>query len=118
MDTLKASADSGPGAFHRLIAALPKAERQPAIASILQHVAAQGEKGGVGESAGLLSFAKIMTPQNVKAISGHAPDLGKIMKEFGVLAKAGTRPQRYIEQTGRTTEALKILIQGFRKLSA
>nr|WP_049014595.1 lytic transglycosylase domain-containing protein [Citrobacter freundii] len=116
VDMLKASADSGPGAFHRLITSLPEVERQPAIASILQHAAAQGEKGGVGEGAGLQYFAKIMTPQNVKAISRHAPDLGKIMKEFGVLAKAGTRPQRYIERTGRTTEAIKTLDTGLPKI--
>ncbi|MEB6378828.1 lytic transglycosylase domain-containing protein [Leclercia adecarboxylata] len=116
VDMLKASADSGPGAFNRLIASLPEAERQPAIASILQHAAAQGERGGVGEGAGLQYFAKIMTPQNVKAISRHAPELGKIMKEFGVLAKAGTRPQRYIERTGRTTEALKTLDTGLPKI--
>lgn len=116
VDTLKASADSGPGAFHRLISSLPDAERQPAIASILQHAASQGEKGGVGEGAGLQYFAKLMTPQNVNAIGRHAPELGRIMKEFGVLAKAGTRPQRYIERTGRTTEALKTLDTGLPKI--
>lgn len=116
VDTLKASADSGPGAFHRLISSLPDAERQPAIASILQHAASQGEKGGVGEGAGLQYFAKLMTPQNVNAIGRHAPELGRMMKEFGVLAKAGTRPQRYIERTGRTTEALKTLDTGLPKV--
>lgn len=116
VDMLKASADSGPGAFHRLISALPEAERQPAIASILQHAASQGEKGGVGEGAGLQYFAKLMTPQNINAISRHAPDLGRIMKEFGVLAKAGTRPQRFVERTGRTTEALKTLDTGLPKI--
>lgn len=44
VDTLKAYAESGPGAFHRLISSLPEAELQPAIASILQHAASQGEK--------------------------------------------------------------------------
>jgi len=116
VDTLKASADSGPGAFHRLIASLPQAERQPAIASILQHAASQGERGGAGEGAGLQYFAKLMTPQNVNAIGRHAPELGRIMKEFGVLAKAGTRPQRYIERTGRTTEALKTLDTGLPRI--
>ena len=57
-----------------------------------------------------------MTPQNVKAISRHASELGNIMKELSVLAKAGTRPQRYIERTGRTTEALKTLDTGLPKI--
>ena len=104
------------GAFHRLISALPEAERQPAIASILQHAVAQGEKGGIGEESGIQYFAKLMTQQNVNAISRHAPDLGRMMKEFGVLAKASTRPQRYVERTGRTTEALKTLDSGLPKI--
>lgn len=115
-DTLKASANTGTGAFHRLISALPEAERQPAIASILQHAVAQGEKGGIGEESGIQYFAKLMTQQNVNAISRHAPDLGRMMKEFGVLAKASTRPQRYVERTGRTTEALKTLDSGLPKI--
>lgn len=57
-----------------------------------------------------------MTQQNVNAISRHAPDLGRMMKEFGVLAKASTRPQRYVERTGRTTEALKTLDSGLPKI--
>ena len=57
-----------------------------------------------------------MTQQNVNAISRHAPDLGRMMKEFGVLAKASTRLQRYVERTGRTTEALKTLDSGLPKI--
>ncbi len=116
VDALKSSADKGTGGFHQLITSLPEAERQPAIASILQHAASQGQNGGVSEGAGLQYFGKLMTPQNVAAITKHAPQVGRIMKEFGTLAKAATRPQRFIERTGRTTETLKTLDSGLPKV--
>lgn len=116
VDALKASAENGPAGFHQLITALPQAERQSAIASIIQHAASQGQNGGVSEGAGLQYFGKLMTPQNVAAITKHAPQVGRIMKEFGTLAKAATRPQRFIERTGRTTETLKTLDSGLPKV--
>ncbi|WP_250135668.1 hypothetical protein [Escherichia coli] len=65
-DTLKASRKHWNWSFSPSISALPEAERQPAIASILQHAVAQGEKGGIGEESGIQYFAKLMTQQNVK----------------------------------------------------
>lgn len=96
-----------------MISSLPEAERSPAIASILQDAMSQGVRGGRSDAAGISHIASILTPQNIAAISRHSPEIGKIAGAFGELAKAATKPLRYVEQTGRSIPALQSLEQGF-----
>ncbi|MGT5185360.1 DNA transfer protein [Escherichia coli] len=109
---LQGSAKSGTGQFHKIISALPESERAPAIASILQDAVSQGVRGGKSEEAGIKHIATILTPQNVKAISRYSPELGRITSSYGELARAATKPLRYVEQTGRSTPAISTLENG------
>nr|DAN88433.1 MAG TPA: hypothetical protein [Caudoviricetes sp.] len=109
---LQNSAKSGAGQFHKIIGALPESERAPAIASILQDAVSQGGRGGKSEGAGIKHIATILTPQNVKAISRYSPELGRIAKAYGELARAATKPLRYVEQTGRSMPAISTLENG------
>lgn len=111
--SLQNSAKNGTNTFHQMIGALPEAERSPAIASILQDAMSQGVRGGKSDAAGISHIASILTPQNIAAISRHSPEIGKIAGAFGELAKAATKPLRYVEQTGRSIPALQSLEQGF-----
>lgn len=110
---LQNSSKNGTGKFHQMISSLPEAERSPAIASILQDAMSQGVRGGRSDAAGISHIASILTPQNIAAISRHSPEIGKIAGAFGELAKAATKPLRYVEQTGRSIPALQSLEQGF-----
>ncbi|EQA7148855.1 TPA: DNA transfer protein [Escherichia coli] len=109
---LQGSAKSGTGQFHKIISALPESERAPAIASILQDAVSQGVRGGKSEEAGIKHIATILTPQNVKAISRYSPELGRITSSYGELARAATKPLRYVEQTGRSMPAISTLENG------
>ncbi|ENC2088308.1 TPA: DNA transfer protein [Escherichia coli] len=109
---LQGSAKSGTGQFHKIISALPESERAPAIASILQDAMSQGVRGGKSEEAGIKHIATILTPQNVKAISRYSPELGRITSSYGELARAATKPLRYVEQTGRSMPAISTLENG------
>lgn len=109
---LQNSAKSGPGKFHQMISSLPEAERSPAIASILQDAMSQGVRGGKSDAAGISHIASILTPQNVAAISRHSKELGEIAASYGDLARAATKPLRYVEQTGRSIPAINSLEQG------
>lgn len=109
---LQGSAKSGTGQFHKIISALPESERAPAIASILQDTVSQGMRGGKSEGAGIKHIATILTPQNVKAISRYSPELGRITSSYGELARAATKPLRYVEQTGRSMPAISTLEKG------
>ncbi|WP_409929221.1 DNA transfer protein [Citrobacter sp. Marseille-Q6884] len=97
---LQNSAKTGTGQFHKMIGALPEAERAPAIASILQEAVSQGSRGGKSEAAGISNIASILTPQNIAAISKHSPEIGRIARAYGDLARAATKPLRYVEKTG------------------
>jgi hypothetical protein len=97
---LQNSAKTGTGQFHQMIGALPEAERAPAIASILQEAVSQGSRGGKSEAAGISNIASILTPQNIAAISKHSPEIGRIARAYGDLARAATKPLRYVEKTG------------------
>lgn len=110
---LQNSSKNGTGKFHQMISSLPEAERSPTIASILQDAMSQGVRGGKSDAAGISHIASILTPQNIAAISRHSPEIGKIAGAFGELAKAATKPLRYVEQTGRSIPALQSLEQGF-----
>lgn len=110
---LQGSSKNGTGKFHQMISSLPEAERSPAIASILQDALSQGIRGGKSDAAGISHIASILTPQNIAAINRHSPEIGKIAGAFGDLAKAATKPLRYVEQTGRSIPALQSLEQGF-----
>ena len=110
---LQNSAKNGTNTFHQMIGSLPKAERAPAIASILQDAMSQGVRGGKSEVAGISHIASILTPQNIAAINKHSPEIGRMAAAFGDLAKAATKPLRYVEQTGRSIPALQSLEQGF-----
>ncbi|KZR10494.1 hypothetical protein [Klebsiella aerogenes] len=110
---LQNSSKNGTGKFHQMISSLPEAERSPTIASILQDAMSQGVRGGKSDAAGISHIASILTPQNIAAINRHSPDIGKIAGAFGELAKAATKPLRYVEQTGRSIPALQSLEQGF-----
>lgn len=104
---------NGTGKFHQMIGSLPESERAPAIASILQDAMSQGIRGGKSDAAGISHIASILTPQNIAAINRHSPEIGKIAGAYGELAKAATKPLRYVEQTGRSVPALQSLEQGF-----
>lgn len=97
---LQNSAKTGTGQFHKMIGALPEAERAPAIASILQEAVSQGSRGGKSEAAGISNIASILTQQNIAAISKHSPEIGRIARAYGDLARAATKPLRYVEKTG------------------
>ncbi|EOU2745624.1 DNA transfer protein [Escherichia coli] len=112
---LQNSSKSGTGKFHQIIGALPESERSPAIASILQDAVSQGVRGGKSESAGVFHIASILTPQNITAISRHSPEMGKIARAYSDLARAATRPLRYVEHTGRSIPAINSLEQGLPK---
>ncbi|HHU4510084.1 TPA: DNA transfer protein [Escherichia coli] len=112
---LQNSSKSGTGKFHQIIGALPESERSPAIASILQDAVSQGVRGGKSESAGVFHIASILTPQNITAISKHSPEMGKIARAYSDLARAATRPLRYVEHTGRSIPAINSLEQGLPK---
>lgn len=109
---LQNSAKSGTGKFNQMIGSLPEAERAPAIASILQDAMSQGVRGGKSEAAGISHIASILTPQNVAAISKHSKEIGKLAEAYGELARAATKPLRYVEHTGRSIPALNSLEQG------
>ncbi|HHU7927510.1 TPA: DNA transfer protein, partial [Escherichia coli] len=64
------------------------------------------------EEAGIKHIATILTPQNVKAISRYSPELGRITSSYGELARAATKPLRYVEQTGRSMPAISTLENG------
>ncbi len=112
---LQNSSKSGTGKFHQIIGALPESERSPAIASILQDAVSQGVRGGKSEAAGVFHIASILTPQNITAISKHSPEMGKIARAYSDLARAATRPLRYVEHTGRSIPAINSLEQGLPK---
>lgn len=95
-----------------MIGSLPEVERAPAIASILQDAMSQGVRGGKSEAAGISHIASILTPQNVAAISKHSKEIGKLAEAYGELARAATKPLRYVEHTGRSIPALNALEQG------
>lgn len=109
---LQNSAKAGTGNFHQMIGALPEAERAPAISSILQDAVSQGVRGGKSDTAGVSHIASILTPQNIAAINKHAPEIGRIASAYGDLARAATKPLRFVEQTGRSVPALKTLESG------
>lgn len=108
---------NGPNGFHSMIAALPEAERIPAISSILQDAMSHGVRGGKSDAAGINHIATLLTPQNVNAISRYSKDLGRIADAYGTLARAAVKPQQYIERTGRTSEVLKVLDSGLPKIA-
>lgn len=109
---LQNSAKSGTGKFNQMIRSLPEAERAPAIASILQDAMTQGVRGGKSEAAGISHIASILTPQNISAISQHSKEIGKLAEAYGELARAATKPLKYVEHTGRSIPALNALEQG------
>lgn len=109
---LQNSAKSGSGKFHQMIGSLPEAERTPAIASILQDAMSQGVRGGKSDAAGISHIASILTPQNITAISKHSKELGRLAGAYGDLARAATKPLRYVEHTGRSVPAISSLEQG------
>lgn len=109
---LQNSAKSGTGKFNQMIGSLPEAERAPAIASILQDAMSQGVRGGKSDAAGISHIASILTPQNISAISQHSREVGKLAEAYGELARAATKPLRYVEHTGRSIPALNSLEQG------
>lgn len=109
---LQNSSKSGVGKFNQMILALPEAERAPAIASMLQDAMSQGVRGGKSEAAGISHIASILSPQNVAAISKHSKDIGRLAAAYGELARAATKPLRYVEQTGRAVPAINALEQG------
>lgn len=112
---LQNSAKTGPGKFNQMIGALPESERAPAIASILQDAMSQGVRGGKSDASGISHIASILTPQNIAAISKHSKDIGRIASAYGDLARAATRPLRYVENTGRSVPAINALEQGLPK---
>ncbi|QLZ60926.1 DNA transfer protein [Citrobacter freundii] len=112
---LQNSSKTGPGKFHQMIGALPESERAPAIASILQDALSQGVRGGKSEASGISHIASILTPQNIAAISKHSKEIGRIARAYGDLARAATRPLRYVENTGRSVPAINALEQGLPK---
>jgi hypothetical protein len=109
---LQNSAKSGTGRFEQMIGSLPEAERGPAIASILQDAMSQGVRGGKSDVAGISHISSILTPQNVAAISKHSKDIGRLAGAYGELARAATKPLRYVEHTGRSIPALNALEKG------
>lgn len=108
---------NGPSGFHSIISALPEAERVPAISSILQDAISHGVRGGKSDAAGINHIATLLTPQNVNAINRYSKDLGRIADAYGTLARAASKPQQYVERTGRTTEVLKALDSGLPKIA-
>ena len=109
---LQNSAKSGTGRFDQMISSLPEAERGPAIASILQDAMSQGVRGGKSDVAGISHISSILTPQNVAAISKHSREIGRLAGAYGELARAATKPLRYVEHTGRSVPALNALEKG------
>jgi len=103
---------SGPSGFHTIVSSLPRGERVPAISSMLQDAISHGVRGGKSDVAGINHIASILTPQNVNAINRYSPELGRIAKAYGTLARAAVRPQQYVERTGRTANVLKDLDSG------
>lgn len=109
---LENSAKTGSGKFHQIVGSLPEKERAPAIASMLQDALSQGVRGGKGEDAGISHIASILTPQNVAAMSKYSSEIGGIARAYGELARAATKPLRYIEKTGRSVPAIETLEKG------
>ncbi len=109
---LENSAKNGSGKFHQIVGSLPEKERVPAIASMLQDALSQGVRGGKGEDAGISHIASILTPQNVAAMSKYSSEIGGVVRAYGELARAATKPLRYIEKTGRSIRALSSLEKG------
>lgn len=112
---LQNSSKNGVGDFHRTIAALPARERITAVASILDDAINHGIRGGKSEAAGMKNIANLLTGQNIAAIGRYSPDLAKIAKAYGNLAKAASTPQAFVEQTGRTSSVLAQMDQGLPK---
>lgn len=113
--SLQASSEkglTGPSGFHTIVSSLPRSERVPAISSMLQDAISHGVRGGKSDVAGINHIASILTPQNVNAINRYSPELGRIAKAYGTLARAAVRPQQYVERTGRTANVLKDLSSG------
>lgn len=109
---LENSAKTGTSQFHQMIGALPESERSVAISSILQDAVSQGMRGGKSDAAGVSHIASILTPQNIAAISKHSPEIGKIAGAYGELARAATRPLRYVEKTGVLVPVQEALEKG------
>ncbi|WON77585.1 DNA transfer protein [Serratia sp. UGAL515B_01] len=112
---LQNSAKVGSGKFNQIIGSLPESERAPAIASILQDALSQGVRGGKADAAGISHIASILTPQNISSISRHSKELGRIASAYSELARAATKPIRYVENTGRSIPAISSLEQGLPK---
>jgi len=98
--------------FHTIVSALPESERVPAVASMLQTAISTGIRGGKSDAAAVNHIATILTAQNSAAISRYSPELGKMAAAYGKLARAAMRPQRYVEQTGRSVPALNEMNAG------
>jgi hypothetical protein len=113
---LQSSSKRGVNDFHKIMSAVPPAERGSAISSILQDAASHGVRGGTAEASGIKHIASILTPQNVNAISRYSPEVGRIADAYGKLARAATKPLQYVEQTGRSAPALEQLNAGMPKI--
>ncbi|HDU2653336.1 TPA: DNA transfer protein [Yersinia enterocolitica] len=113
--SLQNSSKSGVGDFHKMIGSLPSSERVNAVASILDDAISHGVKGGKSDAAGMKSIANLLSGQNLKAIGRYSPDLSRIAKAYGDLAKAASAPQAFVEHTGRTKNVLEQLDRGLPK---
>ncbi|WP_420283226.1 DNA transfer protein [Serratia liquefaciens] len=110
--SLENSAKNGSGKFHQIVGSLPEKERVPAIASMLQDALSQGVRGGKSDAAGISHIASILTPQNVAAMSKYSKEVEGIARAYGDLARAATKPLRYVEHTGRSIPAISTLETG------
>lgn len=113
--SLQNSSKAGVGDFHKMISSLPASERVNAVASTLDDAITHGIRGGKSDAAGMKNIANLLTSQNISAIGKYSPELARMAKAFGDLAKAAAKPQAYVEYTGRTRNVLEQLEQGLPK---
>ncbi|CFQ96068.1 hypothetical protein [Yersinia frederiksenii] len=113
--SLQNSSKAGVGDFHKMIGSLPSSERVNAVASILDDAISHGVRGGKSDAAGMKNIANLLSGQNLKAIGRYSPDLSRIAKAYGDLAKAASAPQAFVEHTGRTKNVLEQLDRGLPK---
>ncbi|MDN0103898.1 DNA transfer protein [Yersinia bercovieri] len=113
--SLQNSSKAGVGDFHKMIGSLPSSERVNTVASILDDAISHGVRGGKSDAAGMKNIANLLSGQNLKAIGRYSPDLSRIAKAYGDLAKAASAPQAFVEHTGRTKNVLEQLDRGLPK---
>lgn len=113
--SLQNSSKAGVGDFHKMIGSLPSSERVNAVASILDDAISHGVRGGKSDASGMKNIANLLSGQNLKAIGRYSPDLSRIAKAYGDLAKAASAPQAFVEHTGRTKNVLEQLDRGLPK---